>query len=330
MSRASSELPGQGAASEPAPAAEQATAEQLEALDAPYALRDEQIERYRADGYLRLKDALPPKLVAALEPEITAPVRSWSLEGFLEQIRADAGEAALQKLAAGNRKRPEDSTARTYQRAFTQRINLWRQSAAVERLVRSRRLAAIAAGLMGVEGVRLYHDQALYKEAHGGHTPWHADQFYWPLSSDHTITVWIPLQAVTAAMGPLGFARGSHLTLREAASELAISDASEALLAERLRGYEIDDAPFDLGEVSFHSGWTCHRADPNRTAQTRAAFTIIYMDSAIRMIEPQHRNHELDAALWLPGVAPGDNAASPLNPILYEHASNKQQTGRAT
>ena len=34
------------------------------------------------------------------------------------------------------------------------------------------------------------------------------------------------------------------------------------------------------------------------------------------MIEPAHRNHEMDAALWLPGVRPGDVAASPINPIL--------------
>ena len=30
--------------------------------------------------------------------------------------------------------------------------------------------------LMGVDGVGLYHDQALVKEAGGGHTPWHCDR----------------------------------------------------------------------------------------------------------------------------------------------------------
>lgn len=61
-----------------------------------------------------------------------------------------------------------------------------------------------------VEGVRLYHDQALYKEAGGGPTPWHADQYYWPLTTDRIVTAWIPLQPVSADMGPLAFAERTH------------------------------------------------------------------------------------------------------------------------
>ena len=38
------------------------------------------------------------------------------------------------------------------------------------------------------KSVRLYHDQALFKEAGGGITPWHQDQHYWPLDTDRTIT----------------------------------------------------------------------------------------------------------------------------------------------
>ena len=40
----------------------------------------------------------------------------------------------------------------------------------------------IATELMQTDGARLYHDQALFKEAGGGITPWHADQYYWPLN----------------------------------------------------------------------------------------------------------------------------------------------------
>ena len=57
----------------------------------------------------------------------------------------------------------------------------------------SRRLAGVAAKLLGVYAVRLYHDQALYKEPGGGIIPWHADQYYWPLSSDRCVTIWLPL-----------------------------------------------------------------------------------------------------------------------------------------
>jgi hypothetical protein len=92
-------------------------------------------------------------------------------------------------------------------------------------LIFSKRLAKIAADLMQVDGVRLYHDQALFKEAGGGITPWHADQHYWPLSTDKTITAWIPLQATPLEMGPLEFSAGSHVI--QEGRELSISDDSE-------------------------------------------------------------------------------------------------------
>lgn len=42
--------------------------------------------------------------------------------------------------------------------------------------------------------MRLYHDQALNKEPGGGYTPWHCDQYYWPVQSDKIVTAWVPLQ----------------------------------------------------------------------------------------------------------------------------------------
>jgi hypothetical protein len=59
----------------------------------------------------------------------------------------------------------------TYERAFLQIMNLWREDKTAREFVFSRRLAQIAADLMGVDAVRLYHDQALYKEPSGGFTP---------------------------------------------------------------------------------------------------------------------------------------------------------------
>ena len=65
----------------------------------------------------------------------------------------------------------------------------------------------------------------LYKEPGGGITPAHADQYYWPLASDRTITAWVPLQPVPVEMGPLGFyARSQSVAFGR---DLGISDESE-------------------------------------------------------------------------------------------------------
>ena len=251
----------------------------MEELDSPYELPAEAIARFREQGFIKLKQVLSPQLLAHYRERLTQIVRA-----------KDGNTVPLEKRD-------------TYGRAFTQIFNLWREDADAERLMRSPRLARIAAQLMGVGGVRLYHDQALFKEPRGGHTPWHCDQFYWPLSNDNTVTVWIPLQAVSMSMGPLAFAAGSHRL--DGGRHLAISDDSEAHLARLLEGFDTVDTPFDLGEVSFHAGWTYHRAGANQTDQLRAAFTIIYMDKAMRLTAQATPERQSDARRWCPGVEVG-------------------------
>jgi hypothetical protein len=60
-------------------------------------------------------------------------------------------------------------------------MNLWPKDEGIRRFVLPRRFGRVAADLLGVKGVRVYHDQAFLKEAGGGITPWHQDQHYWPM-----------------------------------------------------------------------------------------------------------------------------------------------------
>lgn len=205
----------------------------------------------------------------------------------------------------------------TYGRAFLQTMNLWEVDESVRRFVFARRFTKIAAELMGVDGVRLYHDQALFKEPHGGHTPWHQDQYYWPLDTDHTITMWMPLVDATIEMGTMTFASGSH---REGfLGHMEISDESEARFQEYVasKGYTLSSCgQMKAGDASFHSGWTLHSAPGNRTETTREAMTIIYFADGARILEPDNKNREADLERWFPGQHPGEVAASQLNPIL--------------
>lgn len=265
--------------------------DEITALGAPYRLADADVERYRESGFLLVRGVLPAALLARFRP-------------------------AIAELVGDSRRGlPPLEQRSTYGKAFLQITNLWQRSALVEELVRGRRLAGIAAQLMGCEGARLYHDQALFKEPGGGITPWHADQYYWPLASDRTVTAWIPLVDVPLEMGPLAFCPRSH-RLAEG-RDLAIGDESEEKLSERLATYGCVEEPFAPGDVSFHSGWTFHRAGPNRSDRMREVFTIIYMDAEMRLATPRNANQELDRAAFCPDVAVGDVVASPLNPVLY-------------
>src|SRR5688500_11092045 len=69
----------------------------------------------------------------------------------------------------------------TYGKAFLQIMNLWEVDEDVRKFTLAKRFAKIAADLLGVEHVRLYHDQGLYKGPGGGLTPVHQGQSDWPL-----------------------------------------------------------------------------------------------------------------------------------------------------
>lgn len=262
-------------------------------LDTPMALTAAQLDFYETHRFIKLKAVLNAETIAFFNREIAAQVASMTTE--------------LPAL--------EDRT--TYGKAFLQLFNLWRENETIKTLVMSKRLAKIASDLMQVTGVRLYHDQALFKEGGGGITPWHADQFYWPLASDKTITAWIPLQATPLEMGPLEFSAGSHKLVE--GREMAISDESEAFLERKLRVTDFEHIiePFDLGEVSFHSGWVFHRAGANTTAEMRKVMTIIYMDHEIVLKNPENRNQSKDWETWCPGAQVGTVIDTPLNPVIY-------------
>jgi ectoine hydroxylase-related dioxygenase (phytanoyl-CoA dioxygenase family) len=139
----------------------------------------EQVEFFQTNSFIKLKNVLTKVVV----------------DFFNAKISEKVNELNKQTTPIENRT--------TYGKAFLQLFNLWREDETIKQLVFSKRLAKIAAELMQTDGVRLYHDQALFKEGGGGITPWHADQFYWPLETDKTITAWIPLQATPLELGPI-------------------------------------------------------------------------------------------------------------------------------
>ncbi|MGL4629680.1 MAG: phytanoyl-CoA dioxygenase family protein [Leadbetterella sp.] len=257
-----------------------------------YKLSEEQIAFYQKNKFIKLKQV------------------------FDKETLDYYGNKIVEKVAEMSKDAQPLDKRDTYGKAFLQIFNLWREDDTVREFVFSKRLAGIAAGLMKTEGVRIYHDQALFKEAGGGITPWHADQYYWPLETDKTITAWIPLSAVPLNMGPLEFSAGSHAIVE--GRELAIGDDSEQILQQKLRVTDFEHVieAFDLGEVSFHSGWVFHRAGANNSTQTRSVMTVIYMDKNMILKNPENDNQIHDWNTWCPGAKVGEVIDTELNPVV--------------
>jgi ectoine hydroxylase-related dioxygenase (phytanoyl-CoA dioxygenase family) len=200
-------------------------------LQQHYLLTSEQIDFYQKNRYIKLKQVLNEETLTFFNAAITDRVNK------MNTMHTPLVERS------------------TYGKAFLQLFNLWCEDEIVKQLIFSKRLAKIASDLMQTSGVRIYHDQALFKEGGGGITPWHADQYYWPLETDKTITAWMPLQATPLELGPLEFSAGSHHVAD--GRELEIGDESELLINQRLRVTDFKHViePFDAGEISIPVGY---------------------------------------------------------------------------
>ena len=263
-------------------------------LAGDYAVSARQISDYQRLGHAFLRGVLAPDELAAFRPAILG---------------------AVQRLTTETRPLAERDT---YAKAFLQVSNIWQQDEAVKRFTLARRFGRIAADLMGVDAVRLYHDQALFKEPGGGLTPWHQDQGYWPLDTDKTITMWMPLVDVGAEPGTMTFASESHAL--GYLGDLPISDRSEAEFNAFIgrRGFPLHTyGAMKAGDATWHAGWTLHGAPGNPAPLMREVMTIIFFADGTRVAEPQNPQQASDLRGCLPGLKPGDPAASPLNPVVY-------------
>ncbi len=262
-------------------------------LGSAYAVSEDQSRQYLREGHIRLNGVCSKEEIGAWRTLIKDTALKHSQES-----------------------RPVDQRD-TYGKAFLQIGNLWEKEPATIPFVQARRFAKVAADLMGVSAVRLYHDQALFKEGGGGLTPWHQDQFYWPIDIDKTITMWMPLVDCTEQMGTMRFATGSQL--EGYMGDIPISDQSEEhfkkLVAEK--GYPLAGGKaMSAGDATFHSGWVLHAASPNTTGVMREAMTIIYVADGAR-VALRNKTEENELKWLMPHLKAGDLIESPRLPVVY-------------
>ncbi|MEQ8841686.1 MAG: phytanoyl-CoA dioxygenase family protein [Acidimicrobiales bacterium] len=266
----------------------------LPALDQPHELDPSVVAEFTERGHCCVRALADEQECAAYLPEIQAGVDRWHPAPTPIEERDTYGKAFLQAVALRSVHEP------------------------VRGFVESPRFARVAAELMGVDGVRLYHDQALFKEPGGGRTPWHQDQNYWPLDTDDIVTMWMPLVDLDPAVGSMIFVDGSHLDGNVGAGE--ISDASDEAVQRSIDAggrSTTTHGALRAGDATFHRGWTIHSAGPNPTDRMRPVMTVIWFADGARVTAPDSPEQEFDLRTWLGGLSPGFLATSEGNPRLW-------------
>ncbi len=265
----------------------------LPKLDDFKKLPADNISEFQEKGHTLVKGVLSADEIAAYRPVIVGAADRYNTEKRKLQDRD------------------------TYGKAFLQIMNLWQCDAEARKFVLAKRMAKMAADLMGVENVRLYHDQALFKEPGGGPTPWHQDQYYWPIDTNNTITMWMPLVDIDVDMGMLTFASGSYI--EGSVFNFEISDESESAYDDYVKEHKFPISrakTMNAGDATWHRGFTMHHANGNNSDKRREVMTIIYIADGARVTPYKNEWQKNDHEKWLMGVPIGDLIDSELNPKL--------------
>lgn len=223
----------------------------------------QQVEQYRKQGFLVIEDFLT--------------------KAELEHWRTVTMEAVSQRLATGSVENNmailnnQRDPGTFYAQVFTQCLRLADIHPGMAELMFDERLGRLVGTLACVDGIRIWHDQALFKPPYGNITAFHVDDPFWSFYHRDAITIWVALDDATQANGCLWYLPGSHL--EASFTSIGIGENLGDIFKTYPQWKKIDAvaASCPAGSAVFHNGLTAHGAGANMTARPRRAMTCAYM-----------------------------------------------------
>jgi ectoine hydroxylase-related dioxygenase (phytanoyl-CoA dioxygenase family) len=229
-------------------------------------------------------------------PDLADLVAAFRRDGYVHAqavLTADEVEryGAAVDHAVTTRKRNDGRTLAEktpYEQSFIQCEYLWEDFPDVRALAFDPKVAGLAASLLRADAVRMWHDQALYKEPGGRETDAHQDHAYWPIEGLDAVTAWAPLVDVDESIGCMGYVAGTQ------AGECDYIDIfNDPGAGRQLQAKYADNpprfTPAKAGDVIFHQARTVHMARANTSDRMRRVYTCIYFrDGSVRSATPNY------------------------------------------
>ncbi|MCL5994663.1 MAG: phytanoyl-CoA dioxygenase family protein [Chloroflexi bacterium] len=222
-----------------------------------YKVTQEQKDFYQKNGFVVIEDFLDAK--------------------ELETWRTVTEDAVRQRLIERNGLTNQDDPDRYYSQVFVQCVRLADTHEGMAKLMLDERLGEAAASLAGIDGIRIWHDQALFKQPYGNPTGWHLDNPYWSFFSRDAISIWVALDRATLANGCLWYMPGTHKIARFDNAGIGENIASLFKVYPEWKNNKAVPAPCPAGSAVFHNGLIAHGAGANMTPSPRRAMTCAYM-----------------------------------------------------
>lgn len=258
------------------------------------------LQRYRDDGYLMVKGALPQAELGAARTELEQMARSdrpacsmvWFEGALRDHIALDAN--ADRELDSGTSKSGfvqgqegglpalDPALRARYVRKFMSFVDM---APALTVLARHPQVLSFVRRAVSGEP-ELFQDMALVKPARGREKPWHQDHAYFNVAMGTPIVgVWIPMGRVTPENGCMHMLRGGHRT--------------GARPHFKRRDWQICDThvdeidrvavPMAAGDILFFDGLIPHGTPVNHTDEFRWAVQFHYRPAGAALVDDNAR-----------------------------------------
>jgi phytanoyl-CoA hydroxylase len=234
----------------------------------PPAISDDELSRWREQGYVRLGHVAPPGEIEALGERIDAiMLGTVSYPNMYMQLCPSAGDAEKAKQS-----REYKGSSLNYRK-----IQDLEWDPLFLAYIQNPLFRDITAKIIGDE-VSCFRAMFMNKPAgQGVLLDWHQDGTgAWGLSIDPQVTIWTALDDTRVANGCLRIVPGSHKSMIVPGRDL-LNPEESAIHAPEEKQLHVE---MERGEVILLHNWTLHSSTPNQTNRPRRAFSTCYIDAA--------------------------------------------------
>ncbi len=209
---------------------------------------------YQQDGVIRIREFLSLSEVAAVRAELDRYIR--------EDLASRPADAATREA--------DGTTVRNLWR-LEQHCSFFRELADRQEIFDL--VAPLLNGVPVLGGVETFNKPARI----GSGVPYHQDNAYFCRTPPDMLTIWIAIDQVTAANGPIFFVKGSHhggvLPTKPSGvrgNSIGLTAPSEVPLADQFCGL------LNPGDATIHHCNTIHHSAPNTTDASRLGLLLVY------------------------------------------------------
>lgn len=207
----------------------------------------------------------------------------YARDGFVFPLRvlpADRARAYRARLEASER-----AVGGAFTGLNTQKPHLL--FAWLDELVREPAILDVVEDLIGPDLLLWSTEFFIKNPGDGRFVTWHQDDTYWHIEPTTQATVWIALDDVPLASGPVRYLPGSHrderlpIVKRPSPDNMLISGQ----IAQNVDAGRAVDAVLAAGEMAIHHTGTLHESAPNRSAGRRIGIAARFVPPSVRSLK---------------------------------------------